>query len=152
MGLTPRLDELALSGLGQARAALEHFQRVDSAASQRAGMRVKGFRRRAKSAYTDLTVTEDLDRFFDAIAAFWPDVPEKHLRAQIGDLPKWLEKAHRKGSACLTLPFSGALNASHHFDIWKFINQKIGQKLKQALCVSAKLTYGNPNGRLRGVF
>ncbi|WP_171003791.1 hypothetical protein [Sphingopyxis sp. L1A2A] len=39
---------------------------------------------------------DDLDQFSDAIVAFWHDVPENTFASQIGDLPKWLEKAIEK--------------------------------------------------------
>ena len=50
--------------------------------------------------YTNLTVSDvHLDRFSDAIVAFWQDAPENTFASQITSLPKWLEKAIEKDKA-----------------------------------------------------
>jgi hypothetical protein len=47
--------------------------------------------------YTDLRVGDaDLDRFSDAIIAFWQDVPENTFASQLTIMPKWLENAIKK--------------------------------------------------------
>ena len=47
--------------------------------------------------YSALVVSDDdLIRFAEAITAFWRTVPENIFFSQVGEAPKWLEKALRK--------------------------------------------------------
>lgn len=47
--------------------------------------------------HTNLTVGDtDLDRFSEAIIAFWRDVPENTFRTQMSAEPVWLQKALKK--------------------------------------------------------
>ncbi|SJM54734.1 hypothetical protein FM111_04505 [Brevundimonas diminuta 3F5N] len=39
---------------------------------------------------------DDLARFADAITGFWTAVPENIFFSEVGEAPKWLEKALRK--------------------------------------------------------
>ena len=50
--------------------------------------------------YTNVEVTDaDLNRFSDAIVAFWKDVPENVFFSQLSGEPKWLKKAVEKDLA-----------------------------------------------------
>lgn len=50
--------------------------------------------------HTNLRVTEEqIQEFSDAIVAFWKDVPEHIHENQVGELPKWFEKAWLKDRA-----------------------------------------------------
>jgi hypothetical protein len=52
--------------------------------------------------YTDLNVSEDhINEFSDAIVAFWTDVPERIHEGQVGEMPKWFEKAWLKDGKAL---------------------------------------------------
>lgn len=47
--------------------------------------------------YSSLSVSDDdLTRFAASITAFWRELPENIFFSQVGEVPKWLEKALRK--------------------------------------------------------
>ena len=55
---------------------------------------------RSAMDYTDLAVNdEDLQRFADAISAFWRDVPENTFQSSITDEPDWVRKALAKDAS-----------------------------------------------------